>query len=324
VVTVLVTVYVTRLARTALRQTSLGDDGEANAAEQETTMREKPNGSTPHKRLVLSLILVGGLSVLCADTRLINVATAAWFGPKKVSLREAYSSRPDGPKINHATFDALLKKYVNAEGHVDYVGLKGESSELDAYLKTLAATPALEALDRNEALALLINAYNAATLRLILDYWPVKSIKDIPASKRWNDRRWKIGRLQLSLSQIENDYLRAKFIEPRIHFAINCASIGCPPLRSEAYTGANVDKQLAAQARYVHTNNRWLQFSRRHRRLHLTLIYDWYDGDFKQVAGSIETYAAQFNPDLAQYLDQNKSVTVRWLRYDWSINAAKP
>ena len=79
---------------------------------------------------------------------------------------------------------------------------------------------------------LLINAYNAFTLRLILDYYPVRSIKDIRASKRWDDQRWRIGEAVFSLNQIEHEQIRPKFAEPRIHFALVCAAIGCPKLRN--------------------------------------------------------------------------------------------
>ena len=91
-------------------------------------------------------------------------------------------------------------------------------------------------LGRSEKLALLINAYNACTLRLILDHWndgQLASIKDIPRDNRWEDQRWQIGKRRLSLNQIEHEEIRGRFAEPRIHFALVCAAKGCPPLRAE-------------------------------------------------------------------------------------------
>lgn len=157
-------------------------------------------------------------------------------------------------------FDALLRTQVDADGLVDYAGLKDAHAELDAYIRSLAAAP-FEQLGRDEKLALLINAYNAFTLRLVLDHWPLASIRHIPGKRRWDAPRWRLAGETLSLNQIENERIRPRFKEPRIHFALVCAARGCPPLRAEAYTGARLSAQLADQARRVHSDGRWLRFA---------------------------------------------------------------
>lgn len=117
-----------------------------------------------------------------------------------------------------------------------------------------------EALGRDEKLAFLINAYNAFTLRLILDHRPLASIRDIPSSERWDAVRWVLAGRTVSLNQIEHELIRPNFAEPRIHFALVCAAVGCPPLRTEAYTGAELEEQLTDQSRYVHTHPRWFNY----------------------------------------------------------------
>jgi len=244
------------------------------------------------------------------------------FGPGSVVLREAYESTSSGPSFDHSNFDALLKKHVDADGWVDYEGFNKDAASLDAYIDSLAAAPFVD-LDRDEKLAFLINAYNAFTLRLILDHYPIKSIKDIPKAKRWDAKRWHIGKQTLSLNQIEHEQIRPKFAEPRIHFALVCAAIGCPPLRNEAYRADQIDKQLEAQTRYVHTHDRWLRHERNGKVVRLSKLYDWYGSDFKQVAGSVLEFAARYAPSLKAAMTNGKPPRIAWLDYDWTLNDIK-
>src|SRR5574341_700013 len=215
------------------------------------------------------------------------------LGPPPVSAAEAYAGAADGGSLDHARLDALLRAHVDGEGLVDYAGLASERAALDAYLASLASVPFSE-LSRDEKLALLLNAYNAFTLRLILEHRPLASIKDIPSGRRWDDRRWRLAGETLSLNQIEHERIRPRFQEPRVHFALVCAARGCPPLRAEAYVGARLEAQLADQARRVHSDTRWLRFDPASLTLHLTRLYDWYGSDFLQTsaAASVEQYVA--------------------------------
>jgi len=235
------------------------------------------------------------------------------FGPSRVTLREAYGDDPGTGTFDHGALDDLLRRCVDSDGFVDYAGLGRYAGLLDGYLSRVAAVD-FAGLARDEKLAVLINAYNAATLRLILDHMPVASIRDIPAKARWTARRWTVGGRTVSLADIENTELRAKFNEPRIHFAINCASVGCPKLRNTAFTGVGLDAELAAQTRDVHGDARWLRATPDG--FALTKIYRWYENDFVQSAGGVEKYAAQFAPAIAQMPQRG------WLAYDWSLNAA--
>lgn len=277
---------------------------------------EIATGKGRRRLLIAAMVLIAGLVALAGGYHfrfsLINRLT-----PGAVTLTEAYASQTTGLRFDHSLWDAVVKEYVTPEGNVDYQGLVKTPERLDAYIASLTDAP-FDELSRDEKLALLINAYNAFTLRLILDYWPVSSIWDIPLNERWALARWNIGSLAVSLQQIENDYLRARFREPRIHFAINCASIGCPPLRNEAYVGDRIEQQLQSQAEYVHRQDRWLRLEGE--LVYLTRLYYWYEGDFLQVADSCLAYAAQFNPSIADLTGEGKEKAIRWLHYDWALN----
>jgi len=144
-------------------------------------------------------------------------------------------------EADHKSWDRLLHSFVDEKGNVDYRGFKKESETLNRYLEQLGSTTVSENWSREKKLAYYINIYNAATVKLILDNYPLASIRDI--NKPW-DRAWiEYGGEFISLGEIEHQILR-KMNEPRIHFAINCASYSCPKLLNEAYTEGKLEKQL--------------------------------------------------------------------------------
>ena len=243
-------------------------------------------------------------------------------GPPAVTLEEQYPDTGSAVvRVDDSALARVLAAHVRDDDTVDYRGLLAEPADLDAYVGGLADVR-FDSLSRDQRLALLINAYNACTLRLILDHWPLASIRDIPAGERWAAERWNIGGTTLSLEQIEHDYLRARFREPRIHFAVNCASAGCPPLRAEPYDAERIDEQLEAQARRMHGDPRWFELDAGRGVLRLTMLYSWYAGDFAQVAGSAPAYAARFSPPLREMLERGDEPDIEWIDYDWSLNSA--
>lgn len=265
------------------------------------------------------LVVALAVSVLLQPGGLRGVLVRA-LGPPQVVLKEVYASRPEGPAFDHTAFDVLLLEFVDERGFVDYAALGRRRDELDRYLDALSRAP-FDAMGRNERLALLINAYNAFTLRLILDYYPLDSIRDIPANRRWDDSRWNIAGRTYSLNEIEHEQIRPMFREPRIHFALVCAAVGCPMLRREAYVATRVDEQLDDQSRRTHENERWVRYESDANTISLTSLYEWYAGDFEQVAGSILDYAARYRTELARDLEAGDRPEVRFLDYDWSLNA---
>ena len=203
---------------------------------------------------------------------------------------------------------------------MDYEQLGSEVAALDRYIDSLGSAP-FDDLGRNEKLALLINAYNAFTLKLILEHFPIDSIKDIPSADRWEARRWKVGGKTYSLEEIEHQQIRPKFKETRIHFALVCAAVGCPPLRKEAYTGSKLEEQLADQARKVHRDgSRWFQWVADGPAVKLTRLYQWFEGDFEQVHGSVLQAVATYSRETSDALKSGEPPDVEWFDYDWSLN----
>ena len=313
--TVVVTVYVSRLAGKAIKEQT-----DTGAVEAPPSQRAKPSFE-PGLLSTLTMVVVAALLVAGAVWAYGNEARlTGLFGPPTAELSETYGSQPNGEFFDHAALDRLLARHVDDAGFVDYSGLAVEKQALDGYLETLARAD-FEALGRDEKLAFLINAYNAFTLRLILDHQPLSSIRDIPSSERWDAARWVLAGSSVSLNQIEHELIRPHFAEPRIHFALVCAAVGCPPLRSEAYTGGELEQQLADQSQYVHTHARWFEYEEGAGELGLTALYDWYGGDFEQVEGSTLEFAARYSPALQSSLATGSSPTITWLDYDWRLNS---
>ncbi|MBI2431412.1 MAG: VTT domain-containing protein [Candidatus Hydrogenedentes bacterium] len=319
--TIVVTIYVTKLARRAIQEQTQVDAPSVLPDTKPDTESRAPMNPWLGAGAAATAAVVVIVAVGCAQFR--SSLLARFFGPPTVSMNEAYAAKVEGPHFDHAPFDGILRKYVNDKGGVDYAGLRANPEPLREYVASLAGAPFAE-LGRDEKLALLINAYNSFTLELIVD-WPdkdIRSIQDIPSDKRWDDKRWKIGGNVWSLNQIEHDQIRPNFREPNVHWALVCAAVGCPPLRAEAYTSAHIEDQLEDQARIVHTNgSRWFQFETEARLLRLTSLYKWYGSDFKQVAGDVLDYAARYSPELAKVIKAGQRPNIEWLDYDWALNS---
>lgn len=317
-------VYIVRFALRAMqRHTGIEpavDEGAEDATTSESAHPFRRAPEWPTATLMMAAVFVLALGA-CASLK--PGWLSGMFGPSAVVPQEAYEERLDGPVFDHSTFDAIAKTYVSDGGWVDYAALHANGrDELKKYIDQVAGTD-FDALGRDERLALLINAYNAFTLELILEHWnegDLESIKDIPASKRWEDVRWKVGDHTWSLNQIEHEQVRPKFREPRIHWALVCAAVGCPPLRTEAYTGARIDEQLEDQARAVHTGGRWFSYDHTASVVHATELYRWYGSDFMQVDGGPLPHAAKYFPGLREDLESGRTPRIEWITYDWSLN----
>jgi uncharacterized membrane protein YdjX (TVP38/TMEM64 family) len=323
--TIAVTVYVTWLARRKLQEQmkETAEDGKASPNANDEDQRAESKAPPLRNTIILAavaLVMVGAASYAYFSAATIERWLGGMFGPPRVEMKEAYAENASGPAFDHSAFDSLLHQHVDADGWIDYDGLKKDEAKLDEYLTAVAAAP-FEAMGRNEKLALLLNAYNAFTLKLIVERLPVQSIMDIPAAERWDAVRWNVGGQVWSLNQIENEQIRPKFVEPRVHFALVCAAVGCPPLRTEAYDASRLERQLGEQAQYVHRHATWFQFDARSNVLRLTKLYDWYGNDFVQVAGSTAEFTAGYSPELKQALESGSLPPIEWLPYDWKLNS---
>jgi len=271
--------------------------------------------------IAVALLAAGGTAQAFKDT--IHTSLLNLFGPPAVAMSEAYQPKPEGPTFDHSLWHKIVSKHVDEAGFIDYPAIKKNPVRLNQYIDKLAEAP-FDKLGRDEKLALLINAYNAFTVKLILDNWnggELASIKDIPKSERWEAERWRVGSHTWSLNQIEHEQIRPKFKEPRIHFAVVCAAFSCPPLRTEAYCADRIKEQLADQAKYVHNHDRWYRYEPGKRTVHLTALYDWYGGDLEQAAGSVLQYVARYAPKVKQDLASNNKPTIEWIDYSWKLNS---
>lgn len=220
--------------------------------------------------------------------------------------------------VDHSLFDSLLKQYVQGS-NVNYQGFKRDEVRLDDYLKILEQTDP-DTLSGNEQFAFYINAYNSWTIKLILTGYPgVESIKDLGGlfSSPWKKKIVRMNGKIITLDEIEHAILRPKFKDPRVHFAINCASRSCPPLRPEAYTGNLLDSQLDdATRRFLNDpKQNYLDGND----LYVSSIFKWFGEDFnRDVIGFFIQYAQD---ELRNNLKSRKSnITVHYLDYDWSLN----
>ncbi|HEU4403105.1 MAG TPA: DUF547 domain-containing protein [Candidatus Polarisedimenticolia bacterium] len=228
-------------------------------------------------------------------------------------------------RIDHAAWDRLLAAGTR-QGLVDYEFMRAHRADLDSYLEHVATAP-LDRLAPGHLEALLINAYNALTVRSILDNPGVTSIKEIAGV--WTEKRHRVGGFDLTLDDLEHRILRPYFRDPRIHFAVNCASRSCAPLPSWAYDGARIDAQLEERAKSFLSDpiNARVEGDA----LHLSKYFDWYGSDFVAAGwrGSTRTialYVARYAPaDVAAFIDSRKGAPrLVFEEYDWSLNAAPP
>ncbi len=224
----------------------------------------------------------------------------------------------------HAGLDRVLKPHVR-EGAVNYAALKAAPGELKAYLAELAAVtePAFKGWSEQDQLAYLINLYNAATLQLIIENYPVKSIRSIGfiPGRAWKKEFISLFGRNVSLDHVEHDIIRKNYRDARVHFALVCAAQSCPPLRFEPFVGIRLDAQLDEQGRIFlaqETNNRVEASSRT---VHLSPIFQWFAGDFEAEAGSVLKFVTPFFPDTAQAaLTGSGEFKVAFTDYDWSLN----
>jgi hypothetical protein len=233
-----------------------------------------------------------------------------------------------------AAYTRVLERFVTAEGGVRYAALKADAVDLDRYLESLASFDAarLEAEPQADRIAFWINAYNAITLKTIIDNYPIEgsglSALRHPASSirrisgAWSRRSWTVLGTRTSLDDIEHRTLRKRFAEPRIHMALVCAAVGCPPLRREPYDGARLDEQLDDQTRRYLASPAGLQLDPGRRRVAVSAIFKWFGEDF-EAAGGVRAFLAHHAPRAARVTLADPGAKIRYLDYDWSLNEAQ-
>jgi hypothetical protein len=230
------------------------------------------------------------------------------------------AERPDQDEPLHADFSRLLEKYVQDHliKYSAWVANAQDIAALGQYVDQMAGLDPAEWQDA-DALTYWINLYNAVTLRLVLDHYPLKSIKDLGGfmkSSPWKRELVTVGGRALALNDIENDIIRPRFGDPRIHFALNCASVGCPPLGKEAYFPGRLSEQLDAACGWAMNHDQWVCLDGD--KLLLTKIFDWYGEDFAADGGSVLAFIKRYRTEPLPEGDPK----IDFMSYDWSLNEA--
>lgn len=212
------------------------------------------------------------------------------------------------------TFDSLLKKHVSTSGHVNYKAFKKDRSTLQSYLDYLAKTSAKKSWSAAKTKAFWVNAYNAYTIALILDNYPLKSIMSVKKKGKdaWNIPFAKVGGKTYTLNQIEHEILRKQFNDPKIHVGVNCASGSCPQLGNFAYTEANYEAKTSALMKKFINDPKRNQLGEK--KIYLSKIFEWFKGDFTKKGSLIDFLNKYSNTPISP------KAKVRYLEYDWSLN----
>ncbi len=241
-----------------------------------------------------------------------------------------------------AALDVILKEYVNAAGLVDYARLKENRGALDAFIKTLGdLDPAVfETWPAPDQIAFYINAYNAITLQRIVDHYPIKvtnpqypanSIRQIEGV--WDRLTTRVLGRDMTLDHIEHEILRKQYGDPRLHTTLVCGSVGCPPLRGEAYTGAKLGEQMDDQSRRFLAQDFRFRLERDKQIVLLSPILKWYGKDFvgtynkdsaineksPELGAALDFTSQYVSPGDAQAI-RSGDYDVKFLEYDWSLN----
>lgn len=300
------------------------------------SMEETTSNTTESEHSLSNLEQISGAETTRTTTDGNNVVTTTETvatGTKVVSEAGTKSSSAQGNKVvkssstttttstqsvaaksalSHDIFNDLLRKYVNSTGDVNYVGFKKDNAKLTAYLEVLKNNPPQSNWSKNKEMAYWINLYNAFTIYAIVEKYPINSVMNLEDGKVWDKKKIVIGGESLSLNNIEKDKLLKRFKEPRVHFAVNCGAISCPPLLNKAWTEDNIQRYYDKQVRAFINNPKHNTISIKN--LEASQIFDWYAGDF----GGSDKVVAYFQKYSKTELKDNPKV--RYREYNWKLN----
>lgn len=238
--------------------------------------------------------------------------------------------------FSHELFDGILRAYVDRDGLVDYTGLKANRDSLDAYIDSLGSFSPRSHPDRFPAprheLAYWINAYNAFVLKGVIDEYPVATVMDIGEESGFFSRLYfQAGGDSLTLDELEHGIIRQRYREPRIHFAVNCAAVSCPPLENRAFRGEDLDLRLDAALQRFAGDPRQVRIDAGKGLLHLSKIMLWFGSDFVEWFPAdradppadptlIDYLMPYLDAEQTAYLRQNPDLAISFNDYDWTLN----
>ena len=280
------------------------------------------------KKSLLLIAAIVGVSAIASCSNSVNSTQNSVETADVADVQVAANQ-----SLNYQDYAEVLQTYVNDDGLVDYNGLQANREQLDRFNQSLGriSPETYTAWNEAEQIAFLTNAYNAFTLQSIIDRQPLDdSIRDIPGV--WKRRKFALAGKELTLDNIEHDILRKDFNEPRIHVALVCAAMSCPPLRNEPYLPEQLDAQLDDQTAKFATSPHGFDLDRQNKRVYLSSIFKWYGQDFEQTYGIenkfngndkqravLNYFSPTLNPQEREFLEQ-EDYRVKYLDYDWSLN----
>ena len=283
-------------------------------------------------RQIWLMLRASRLALFVCLTLLAGFATAppaTSLMAEELDKRFAAFDQKSSQKIDHSAWDRLLKAYVTADraglNRFDYAGLKASGlDDLRKYLGQLQSVNPAK-LSRDEQFAFWTNLYNAKTMEIVADKYPVSSIRKIRLSLSlfpgpWREKVMKVMGVELSLDDIEHKILRPIWRDPRIHYAANCASVGCPNLQNQAYTGSALETMLEKAARDYINSPRGVRFDGT--KVIVSSLYDWYGSDFGGSVPNILAHIRKYaGPALADRIAGVKQFSD--YEYDWALNDRK-
>jgi len=263
-----------------------------------------------------------------------GVALALHLTRERIDHRRGGGERVPLGRVDHSAYDALLQKYVDDQGLVAYRRWHDAAADreaLSAYISRLGDVDLKAEAPREAQLAYWINAYNALTLEFILNKYPLGSIQEyvseVPVPGKfhvWRDVRLEVDGDWYTLDDMEHRVLRKQIGEPRIHFALVCASRGCPPLRNRAYTTADIDAQLTDNARRFFAQPTNFRAEPGDHTVHLSQLLGWYGGDFARTPAERARALRGYFPEKLDWLDAPDLLVECDLPYDWRLNDQRP
>ena len=229
---------------------------------------------------------------------------------KTTILLFLFSALSFAQPFDYKAYNQFLGKYVSEKGNVQYDKIKSQATELNTILKQFEKTQPTDQWTKNEKLAYYINAYNVYTIKIAVDNYPTKSIKNI--ANAWDKKFIPSAKDKISLGDIEHKILR-KMNEPRIHFAINCASVSCPNLLNKAYLPETIDVQLDAVTRaFINDKSKNTITANE---VKISEIFNWFSADFKTKKTSVLDFISAYST-----VKINKKAKVKYLEYNWNLN----
>ena len=260
--------------------------------------------------------------------RLATILTLVVIATSGTNLSQlAAVSAPVADDDLYASWGRVLARYVDAQGLVDYSGLKADGFvDLEAFVKAIATVDPAALANDKERMAFWINAYNAVVIWGVVQRYPLDSVRDV--GSLWGliggffKQKYPVAGSQMSADNIEHDTLRAKFDDERIHWALVCGAFGCPRLLKEPYRAETLDELLGQQSHEFLQQPRGLQLDREANTLYLSSYFDWYEDDFKAVAGDVLDYIHRYaaNGDAEYVREHRDELRVQFFDYDWTLN----